>query len=78
MNRYISELRILSSSCIFHDVCPKKFCDDGNLNIERICLRMGGGIYFELHPQIQELQGYTQDNIQELEDYIKEINSEIF
>jgi hypothetical protein len=78
MNRYnfISELRILSSPCIFHDTCPKKFCDEGNLDIEKICLSLGGGTYFELHSKVQELEGYVPDNIQELEDYIKEIISD--
>jgi hypothetical protein len=77
MNRYnfISELRILSQPCIFHNICPKKICDEGNLDIERICLRMGEGIYFELHSQVQGLEGYTQTNIQELEDYLEEMNS---
>lgn len=77
MNRYdlVSELRLLSPSCIFHGVCPKKFCDKGIPNMEEICLNMGEGIYFELHSRIQELQGYTQEDIQELEDYIEEINS---
>lgn len=75
MNRYnfVSELRILSSPCVFYNVCPKKICDDGNLGIEKICLSMGKGIYFELHSQVQELEGYTQNNIQELEDYLEEM-----
>ncbi|MFA5070744.1 MAG: hypothetical protein WC391_08775 [Methanoregula sp.] len=78
MTRYnfVSELRVISSPCIFRDVCPKKFCDDRNLDIERICLSLGEGIYFELHSQVQGLEDYTQNNIQELEDYIEELNSE--
>jgi hypothetical protein len=77
MNRYnfISELKILSSPCVFYNICPKKLCDERNLDIEKICLSMGEGIYFELHSQVQGLEDYTKNNIQELEDYLEEINS---